>query len=74
MKKYRMKKQEENTKKKEDLNNIETKIMDKIAENPIEIQQPKIVERIVEKQPRIIKEPPDYNNIPAREFKTPEKN
>ncbi len=56
-----MKKQEEKT----------TKNIDKIAENPIEIQQPKIIERIVEKQPRIvektpriIKEPPDYNNIP----------
>ena len=57
MKKYRMKKQEENKKIKEDLNNIKTKIIDKIAENPIEIQQPKIIERIVEKPPRIIKEP-----------------
>ena len=60
------------------MNNIKTKIIDKIAENPIEIQQPKIIERIVEKPPkivekppknvekppRIIKEPPDYNNIP----------
>ena len=53
------------------MNNIQTKIIDKIAENPIEIQQPKIIERIVEKTPRIvekpprfIKEPPDYNNIP----------
>ncbi len=64
MKKYRMKKQEENNKIKEDLNNIKTKIIDKIAENPKEIQQPKIIERIVEKPPRIIKEPPDYNNIP----------
>ena len=78
MKMYRMKKQEENKKIKEDLNNIKTKIIKKIAENPIEIQQPKIIERIVEKQPRIvekpprivekpprsIKEPPDYNNIP----------
>ena len=56
---------------KEYLNNIKTKIINKIAENPIEIQQPKIIERIVEKPPRIvekpprtIKEPPDYNNIP----------
>ena len=64
MKKYRKQKQEENKKIKEDLNNIKTKIIDKIAENPIEIQQPKIIERIVEKPPRIIKEPPDYNNIP----------
>ena len=71
MKKYRKQKQEENKKIKEDLNNIKTKIIDKIAENPIEIQHPKIIERIVEKPqrnvekpPRIIKEPPDYNNIP----------
>ena len=71
MKKYRKQKQEENKKIKEDLNNIKTKIINKIAENPIEIQQPKIIERIVEKPPRIvekppriIKEPPDYNNIP----------
>ena len=33
MKKYRMKKQEENKKIKEDLNNIKTKIIDKIAES-----------------------------------------
>ena len=53
------------------MNNTKTKIIDKIAENPIEIQQPKNIERIVEKPsrivektPRIIKEPPDYNNIP----------
>ena len=46
------------------MNNIKTKIIDKIAENPIEIQQPKNIERIVEKPPRIIKDPPDYNNIP----------
>ena len=64
MKKYRKQKQEENKKIKEDLNNIKTKIIDKIAENPIEIQPPKIIERIVEKPPRIIKELPDYNNIP----------
>ena len=43
MKQYRMKKQEENKQIKEDLNNIKTKIIDKIAENPIEIQQPKII-------------------------------
>ena len=54
--------QEEN--KKEDLNNIKTKIIHKIAENPLEIQQPKIVERIVEKPAITIKEPPDYNNTP----------
>ena len=66
-KKYRKQKQEENKKIKEDLNNIKTKIIDKIAENPIEIQQPKIVEkqpRIAEKTRRIITEPPDYNSIP----------
>ena len=59
-----MKQQEENNKINEDLNNIKTKIINKKAENPIEIQQPTIIERIVEKTPRIIKEPPDYKNIP----------
>ena len=46
------------------MNSIKTKIINKTAENPIEIQQPKNIERLVEKPPRIIKEPPDYNNIP----------
>ena len=46
------------------MNNIKTKTIDKKAENLIEIQQPKNIERIVEKPPRIIKEPPDYNNTP----------
>ena len=66
MREYRKVKQAEQKKLKEDLKQ-KTEIIENIVEKPTKTpieKQPQIVERIIEKAPRIIKEAPDYNNIP----------
>lgn len=65
MKNYRIKKQAENKKIKEDLNNIKNKIVEKvIEEKPLEIKAPKNIKKTIIKSPKPIKEVPNYDSIP----------
>ena len=59
MREYRKLKQEEQKKLKEDLKH-KSEIIEQKTEKQIG-KQPTNIERIIEKAPRIIKEPPDYN-------------
>ena len=36
----------------------------KVVEKYVEKQIPHVIERVIEKEPKIIKQDPDYNNIP----------